>query len=200
MTLHSVIKIILNKVTFRNIGMKIAYQYPNNNKSERLKQQKKYNDDAISFRPLSSVISFLLIFGVSGGACFVYFLLHYLESNDVVALGCSILLLFCGIYCGCWAGSYLFAQITISKDRVIMEHAEKLHNKKYRVLNALHLGLYHVDVLWSEIHTIKLDKNLMLFILHNGERYLFPIGWCDHKAIHIIAQHKSIESWSNLMI
>lgn len=116
-------------------------------------------------------------------------------SINVVYLLFSFIMISVGTLISCWTGSYLGGRITISKDRLIVDHAAKMPKENNKHIHFWQLGRHHIDVSWYEIRELRADINHMKIILHNDEVYSFPIGWCKDKARDEVARYKRIKPW-----
>ena len=177
-------------------------------RQEKRQKKKKKDDVPVSFRPGASWFGFLvgvggMLFGIFGLYYFKLFRALYLIITGEVEItlkligaslmvyGTLIFLTVFGILWSCWTGAFLGARITISKERLVIDHAVKL-NKKYKHMHLWQFGCHHLDVRWEEIHELKANINQMNIILKNGECYMFPIGWCLEKARAAVRRHKQI--------
>ena len=158
------------------------------------KKKGKKSQAPKSYRPWGAALFlFLIALGdFIGGVLILWWMTT--EGFNLLYIACSIIITIIGIIFGCWSGSFLGARITISKERLVIEHATKMPNRESRI-SLRHLGRYHIDVSWYEIRELRADINHMKIILHNDEVYSFPIGWCKDKARDEVARYKRIKPW-----
>ena len=163
------------------------------NGTKKLKKDKNKQGEA-SFFPVAAIFGFVVL-GLGGVAVgFLFLFLMLSEGFNLLSFSMCIFCICGGIVFGCWTGSFLCAKITISKERLIIEHASKMPIKD-RHIHSYQLGRYHLDIRWEEIRELRADINWMKIILRNDECYTFPIGWCKEKARAAVARHKPIKPW-----
>ncbi len=159
----------------------------------RKRYNKKEHKEPVSYYPGVAVFLFICVvclFPVSILGCIRMF-----KDHNLLYLFVFLFLIFCCIIVGCWSGSFLCARITISKERLIIEHAAKMSNKDQHEVKVMQLGRHHVDVSWEEIRELRANVNFMKIILCNDECYMFPIGWCREAARFAVEHHKPINAW-----
>ena len=160
----------------------------NNKKKDKKSQEPK------SYRPWGAAL-FLFLLGLGGfigGALTLWWVTT--ESINFYYLFMSIYLIIIGIIVGCWSGSFLGARITISKERMVIDHAAKMPSRESKI-QLRHIGRYHIDVSWYDIKELRREQNFMQIVLHSGDCYMFPIGWCKDGAGDEIARYKRIKPW-----
>ena len=160
------------------------------------KKKDKKSQAPRSYRPGAAWFGFLVAASaVFGGIWCLWWMISTLMSINVVYLLFSFIMISVGTLISCWTGSYLGGRITISKDRLIVDHAAKMPKENNKHIHLWQLGRHHIDVSWYEIRELRADINHMKIILHNDEVYSFPIGWCKDKARDEIARYKPIKPW-----
>ena len=181
-------------------------------KRARKRYNKKEHNDPESYRPGASWFGFLVL-GVGGTACgifMIYWLLttvdftkisniRYLGLDSMLFFVFSIIMpffmFFLGILFACWTGSFIGAKITVSKERLVIDHAAKMPSDNHAHIHFWQFGRHHLDLRWDEIRELRADRNQMKLLLHNGEVYYFPIGWYKEGARFAVARHKKINPW-----
>ena len=159
----------------------------------RKRYNKKEHKEPESYYPGVAVFLFVCVaclFPVS-----IFGVIHMFKDHNLLYLFVFLFLIFCCIIVGCWSGSFLCARITISKERLIMEHAAKMSNKDQQEVKIMQLGRHHVDVRWEEIRELRANVSFMKIVLRNNECYMFPIGWCKDAATFAVERHKPIKPW-----
>ena len=158
------------------------------------KKKDKKSQEPKSYRPWGAALFLFLI--ALGNIIFVVYLFLWMttEGFNLLYIACSIIITIMGIIFGCWSGSFLGARITISKERLVIEHATKMPNRESKI-SLRHLGRYHIDVSWYDIKELRREQNFMQIVLHSGDCYMFPIGWCKDGAGDEIARYKRIKPW-----
>ena len=156
----------------------------------------KNNQGGVSYRPWGTALFLFLcaIGDVAFGFWFLWLTIFGDLGFNLLYSGILVFIILFGVIFGCWTGSFLCAKITISRERLVIEHASKMPIKD-RHIHFYQLGRYHLDVRWEEIRELRADINWMKIILRNDECYTFPIGWCKEKARAAIARHKPIKPW-----
>lgn len=159
-----------------------------------IKRGKKVPKGIESYRPWGvALFLFLVALGdFIGGLYIIWWIIT--NSFSILYLVGSIIVIVIGVILGCWSGSFLCARIRISNKRVVVDHATKMPNRESRI-HLRHLGRYYLDVCWSDIKELRRNQNFMQIVLHNGECYMFPIGWCKEKAGAAVARYKPIKPW-----
>lgn len=158
------------------------------------KKKGKKSQAPKSYRPWGGALYLFLL--ALGNIIFVVYLFWWMitEGFNLLYIACSIIITIMGIIVGCWSGSFLGARITISKERLVIEHATKMPNRESKI-SLRHLGRYHIDVSWYDIKELRREQNFMQIVLHSGDCYMFPIGWCKDGAGDEIARYKRIKPW-----
>lgn len=158
------------------------------------KKKGKKSQAPKSYSPWGAALFLFLI--ALGNIIFVVYLFLWMttEGFNLLYIACSIIITIMGIIVGCWSGSFLGARITISKERLVIEHATKMPNRESKI-SLRHLGRYHIDVSWYDIKELRREQNFMQIVLHSGDCYMFPIGWCKDGAGDEIARYKRIKPW-----
>lgn len=171
--------------------------------------KKKKNSEPVSFRPGASWFFFLV--GVGAALLGIYMLYYFrfisflyriitgeieitvkLIEDSCLFYGAGIFMVIAGLIWSRWTGSFLGARITISKERLVIEHAAKMPKGK---IETGQYGCHHIDVRWEEIRKLRSNINYMKVELNNGECYMFPIGWCREKARAAVRRNKQIKPW-----
>jgi hypothetical protein len=158
------------------------------------KKKDKKSQAPRSYRPGAAWFGFIMAIGmIVSGLYFLWYSLYNMMGYIYVSV--TLFETCFGTLYGCWTGSYLGGRITISKDRLIVDHAAKMPKENNRHIHFWQLGRHHIDVSWYEIRELRADINHMKIILHNDEVYSFPIGWCKDKARDELARYKRIKPW-----
>lgn len=158
------------------------------------KKKSKKNQEPRSYRPCGvALFLFLIALGDFIGGVFILWWM-ITESINIYYLFWSIILIIIGVIFGCWSGSFICARISISKERIVIDHATKMPNKESKI-HLRHFGRYHIDVSWHDIKELRSNQNFMQIILHSGNCYMFPIGWCKDKARDEVIRYKQIKPW-----
>lgn len=162
-------------------------------KKNNKKKGKKYQAPR-SYRPWGVALFLFLI--ALGDIIFVVYFFWWMisEGFNLLYIAFSIIMTIIGIIVGCWSGSFLGARITISKERLVIEHATKMPNRESKI-SLRHLGRYYIDVSWYDIKELRREQNFIQIVLHSGDCYMFPIGWCKDGAGDEIARYKRIKPW-----
>ena len=176
-------------------------------KRARKQYNKQEHKEPESYRP--GVSWFVFLIGVVGTVLGVFLIrwlitdvdftkISNIRSLSFISLLYFILMVimpffmfFFGILMGCWGGSFLGAQITVSKEKLVIEHAAKLP-KINGSIDLWYLGKHHLDLRWEDIRELRGNRNFMKIILHNDECYMFPIGWCKDAAWFSVERYKKI--------
>ena len=158
------------------------------------KKKGKKSQAPKSYRPWGAALFlFLMALGnFIGGVIIFWWMIT--EGFNLLYIACSIIITINGIIVGCWSGSFLGARITISKERLVIEHATKMPNRESKI-SLRHLGRYHIDVSWYDIKELRRQQNFMQIVLHSGDCDMFPIGWCKDGAGDEIARYKRVKPW-----
>lgn len=158
------------------------------------KKKDKKSQAPRSYRPWGVALFLFLI--ALGDIIFVVYLFGWMitEGFNLLYIACSIIITIIGIIFGCWSGSFLGARITISKERMVIDHAAKMPSRESKI-QLRHIGRYHIDVSWYDIKELRREQNFMQIVLHSGDCYMFPIGWCKDGAGDEIARYKRIKPW-----
>lgn len=159
----------------------------------RKRYNKKEHKEPVSYYP--GVTVFLFICSVCTFPFSILIGIVLFEEFSILYFLAFLLSFFSSIIIGCWSGSFLRARITISKERLIIEHAAKMSNKDQQEVKVMQLGRHHLDVSWEEIRELRANVNFMKIILCNDECYMFPIGWCREAARFAVEHHKPIKPW-----
>lgn len=150
--------------------------------------QKEVSQGIMSFSAQSGALKFFLI-----AVCnFVSGLLVLSENFGFLFGVFAITICIIGLLIGCWSGSLLMAKITISNERLVLEHAIKMPIEEKHI-QFWQLGRHHLDAKWEEIDEVIADSDWIRIHLNNGECYVFPIGWCKGNAKDEVASHKPIK-------
>ena len=169
-------------------------------KFNKNKKKGKKSQEPTSYRPWGAAL-FLFLIGIGNIVFGIYFIwciiydYNYILYSNVIVLSILVFVIVCGIAIGCWSGSYLGARITISDERLIIEHAARMPNKLNGKIHLWQLGIHHLDLQWEKIKELRADINYMQIVLHNGDLYMFPIGWCKDAATFAVEHHKPIKAW-----
>lgn len=155
----------------------------------------KEKNHSKSYRPYASLFGFFVGLGSFTFSCYFWYgiaadKVYFNLFNLAVYLFTTLM----GVLSACWTGSFIKARITISGERLIIDHAAKMPSKAKHI-HLWQLGCYHIDLRWDEIKELRADINWMRIILLNGDCYTFPIGWCNDKARIDISHHKHILPW-----
>ena len=157
------------------------------------KKKDKKSQAPRSYRPGAAWFGFIMAIG--NLACGLLSIWYSIDTYTYIYILSGLFGICFGILIGCWTGSYLCGRITISKDRLIVDHAAKMPKENNKHIHFWQLGRHHIDVSWYEIRELRADINHMKIILHNDEVYSFPIGWCKDKARDEVARYKRIKPW-----
>lgn len=169
-------------------------KYLVNRHRKKLKQSPKHKSPAV-FRPWIIAL-FVFLSGIGGVAMGIVFFFMFFQGERFAAFETIMVIFFflCCILVSCWSGSLLCAKITISEERMVLEHAIKM-SKEDGPIGMYNLGRHHLDVRWDDIRELRGDINFLKIILRNGETYVFPLGWCKTKAAALVTHHKKITPW-----
>lgn len=157
------------------------------------KKKDKKSQEPKSYRPGAAWFGFIMAIGmIVSGLYFLWYSLYNMMGYIYVSV--TLFETCFGTLFGCWSGSFLGARITISKERLVIEHATKMPNRESKI-SLRHLGRYHIDVSWYDIKELRREQNFMQIVLHSGDCYMFPIGWCKDGAGDEIARYKHVKPW-----
>lgn len=146
----------------------------------------------VQYRPLGIALFIFQVLFI-GVLVFPYFVYLSLRYHHFLPFVFGLVLFLVSGACSIWYASILKAKIIISPHRLVIEHAARLESGKVHVWN---LGCYHLDLRWEEIKKLERDLNFLRIELHDGEEYIFPIGWCNKKAGIELTRHKQVKTWN----